>query len=66
MKKRPHIIIFNPDEMRWDTMGHMGNPAAVTPFLDRFADGEAVSFGGAGWAVSPVCLLAEDEGPVGG
>ncbi len=47
-------------------MGHMGNPAAVTPFLDRFADGEAVSFGGAGWAVSPVCLLAEDEGPVGG
>ena len=34
MKKRPNIIIFNPDEMRWDTMGHMGNPAAQTPFLD--------------------------------
>ena len=35
MKKCPHIIIFNPDEMRWDTMGHMGNSAASTPFLDR-------------------------------
>ncbi|MBT9778726.1 sulfatase-like hydrolase/transferase [Clostridium sp. MCC353] len=44
MRKRPHIIIFNPDEMRYDTMGHMGNPAAVTPFLDEFAAGEAVSF----------------------
>ena len=40
MGKRPNIIIFNPDEMRWDTMGHMGNPAAVTPFLDRFAKTE--------------------------
>ena len=44
MKKRPHIIIFNPDEMRYDTMGHMGNPAAVTPFLDEFANREAISF----------------------
>ena len=33
MEKRPHIIIFNPDDMRTDTMGHMGNPAASTPFL---------------------------------
>ena len=38
MRKQPHIIIFNPDEMRWDTMGHMGNPAAVTPFLDEFSE----------------------------
>ncbi|MEY8351917.1 hypothetical protein AALB39_01035 [Lachnospiraceae bacterium 54-53] len=42
--KRPHIIIFNPDEMRCDAMGHMGNPAAVTPFLDQFTKEEAVSF----------------------
>lgn len=27
-EKRSHIIILNPDEMRFDTMGHMGNPAA--------------------------------------
>ena len=38
MKKRPNIIIFNPDEMRYDAMSHMGNPAAETPFLDEFAE----------------------------
>ena len=55
MKKRPHIIIFNPDEMRWDTMGHMGNPAASTPFLDSFAEKEAVSFSQA-FCQNPVCV----------
>ena len=55
MKKRPHIIIFNPDEMRWDTMGHMGNPAASTPFLDRFAETEAVSFERC-YCQNPVCV----------
>ena len=44
MNKRPNIVIINPDEMRWDTMGHMGNPAASTPNLDDFARSEAVSF----------------------
>jgi arylsulfatase A-like enzyme len=42
--KRPHIIIFNPDQWRGDVMGHMGNPAAITPVLDRFVETEAVSF----------------------
>lgn len=55
MKKRPHIIIFNPDEMRWDTMAHMGNPAAVTPYLDNFAQNEAVSFSNA-FCQNPVCV----------
>ena len=55
MTKRPNIIIFNPDEMRWDTMGHMGNPAAVTPFLDSFAKEEAVSFRNA-VCQNPVCV----------
>jgi len=43
--RKPNIIILNPDEMRWDAMGHMGNPAAVTPALDNFAgtDGPAKS-----------------------
>lgn len=55
MKKRPHIIIFNPDEMRADTMGHLGNPAAQTPFLDSFARTEAVSFSQA-FCQNPVCV----------
>ena len=55
MAKKPHIIIFNPDEMRWDTMGHMGNPAAHTPYLDEFAAKEAVSFSNA-YCQNPVCV----------
>lgn len=55
MSKKPNIIIFNPDEMRWDTMGHMGNPAAVTPNLDAFARNEAVSFSNA-YCQNPVCV----------
>ena len=55
MERRPNIIIFNPDEMRWDTMGHMGNPAAKTPFLDSFAKTEAVSFSRA-FCQNPVCV----------
>lgn len=52
---RPHIIIFNPDEMRADTLGHLGNPAAVTPNLDQFAAGDAVSFRSA-YCQNPVCV----------
>ena len=55
MKKRPHIIIFNPDEMRADSMAHLGNPAAVTPNLDRFAAEDAVSFSRA-YCQNPVCV----------
>lgn len=44
MPKKPHLIIFNPDQWRSDVMGHMGNPAAVTPNLDRLVQDEAVSF----------------------
>lgn len=55
MRKQPHIIIFNPDEMRWDTMGHMRNPAAVTPFLDEFSEKEGVSFSHA-FCQNTVCV----------
>lgn len=55
MKKKPNIIILNPDEMRWDTMGHMGDPAACTPFLDQLAEKEAVSFSRA-YCQNPVCV----------
>ena len=54
-RKRPNIVIFNPDEMRWDALGHMGvNPAARTPYLDEFARTEAVSFSDA-YCQNPVC-----------
>lgn len=52
---RPNIIIFNPDEMRADSVGHLGNPAAHTPFLDKMAETEAVSFRNA-FCQNPVCV----------
>lgn len=52
---RPNIIIFNPDEMRADAMGHMGNQAAVTPNLDAFARDDAVSFANA-YCQNTVCV----------
>lgn len=53
--KQPNIIIFNPDQMRADALGHLGNPAAHTPFLDRFQQTEAVSFRNA-FCQNPVCV----------
>lgn len=55
MKKRPHIIIFNPDEMRADTLAHLGNPAAITPHFDEFIQKDAVSFRHA-YCQNPVCV----------
>lgn len=55
MAKRPHIVILNPDEMRYDTMGHSGNAAASTPVLDGLAQNEAVSFSRA-YCQNPVCV----------
>lgn len=54
MVQKPHIIIFNPDQWRGDVLGHMGNPAAVTPNLDRWVGEEAVSFSAA-FCQNPVC-----------
>ncbi len=51
---RPNIVIFNPDQWRWDVMGHLGNPAAITPNLDRMARDEGVSFSNA-YCQNPVC-----------
>jgi arylsulfatase A-like enzyme len=53
--KRPNIIIFNPDQMRADSLGHLGNPACPTPFLDEFAKTAAVSFSNA-YCQNPVCV----------
>ena len=54
MTKKPHILIFNPDQWRGDVMGHMGDPAAVTPNLDRLVETDAVSFRSA-FCQNPVC-----------
>ncbi len=55
MDKRPNIIIFNPDQMRADSMAHLGNPASKTPFLDERAETDAVSFRHA-FCQNPVCV----------
>lgn len=52
--KRPHIIIFNPDQWRGDVLGHLGNPAAVTPNFDQGAATDFVSFRHA-FCQNPVC-----------
>jgi len=54
MPKPPHIVIFNPDQWRGDVLGHTGNPAAVTPNLDRLVSTDAVSFRRA-FCQNPVC-----------
>ena len=51
---RPNIVIFNPDHYRGEAMGHMGNPCAVTPNLDRLIETDAVSFRNA-FAQNGVC-----------
>jgi arylsulfatase A-like enzyme len=48
------VIIFNPDQWRGDVMGHLGNPAAVTPNLDAWVRSDAVSFRQA-FCQNPVC-----------
>jgi arylsulfatase A-like enzyme len=53
-KRKPHIIIFNPDQWRGDVVGHLGNPAAVTPNLDKLVENDAVSFSSA-YCQLPVC-----------
>lgn len=52
---RPNIIIFNPDEMRADTLGHLGNASAVTPNIDALVRNDAVSFSNA-FCQNPVCV----------
>ncbi|MEW5720150.1 MAG: sulfatase-like hydrolase/transferase, partial [Chloroflexota bacterium] len=44
MDSRPNLVLFIADQWRGDVVGHMGNPAAVTPNLDRMVQTDAVSF----------------------
>ncbi len=54
MADRPHILIFNPDQWRGDVLGHLDNPAAATPNLDRLVAEDGVSFRNA-YCQNPVC-----------
>lgn len=53
-RRLPHIVIFNPDQWRGDVLGHMGDPAAITPTLDRMVEEDSVSFRNA-FCQNPVC-----------
>lgn len=54
MAKQPHLIFFVADQWRGDVMGHLGNEAAVTPNVDRFAEKHAISFANA-YCQHPIC-----------
>lgn len=54
MDNRSNIVWFVADQMRADSMAHLGNPAASTPNLDAMAQ-EGVSFANA-YCQNPVCV----------
>ncbi len=56
MSKKPNILFFFTDQHRGDTMGCAGNPAAITPNLDRLAE-DGVMFSGCN-TNSPLCMPA--------
>lgn len=54
MEKKSNILLFVADQMRSDSLGHLGNPASMTPNLDRLTE-EGVSFRNA-YCQNPVCV----------
>ena len=53
MTDRPNIIVINPDQMRADSLRHLGCDAAYTPNIDALA-ADGVSFSNA-FCQNPVC-----------
>lgn len=51
---RPNIVYFVADQMRADSLHHLGNKAAITPNLDELAQ-DGVSFENA-YCQNPVCV----------
>lgn len=51
---KQNIVYFAADQMRADTLHHLGNPASHTPHLDALAQ-EGVSFSNA-FCQNPVCV----------
>jgi arylsulfatase A-like enzyme len=54
MNRKPHLLIFNPDQFRNDALHHMGCEASVTPNLDRTVKEDGISFRNA-FCQNPVC-----------
>ncbi len=54
MEKKKNILWFAADQMRCDSLHHMGNEASVTPNLDKLSQ-EGVSFKNA-YCQNPVCV----------
>ena len=52
--KRPNILLIYTDQQRWDTIRYGGNPAIITPNLDRLAR-EGVLMDNA-FCNNPVCM----------
>jgi arylsulfatase A-like enzyme len=52
--KQPNIIMFVADQMRSDSLAHLGNSASITPNLDSMVE-EGVSFKNA-YCQNPVCV----------
>lgn len=53
IKHRPNIVVINPDQMRADSLSHLGCAATHTQRLDALAQ-EGLSFDGA-FCQNPVC-----------
>lgn len=56
---KKNIFLFVADQMRADSMGHMGNTASITPNLDNIAV-EGVSFENA-FCQNPVCVPSRNS-----
>jgi arylsulfatase A-like enzyme len=54
VEKKSNILLFAADQMRSDSLRHLGNPASITPNLDKLTM-EGVSFQNA-YCQNPVCV----------
>ena len=54
MSKKPNILFFVADQMRSDSLHHLGNEASITPNLDSILE-DGISFENA-YCQNPVCV----------
>lgn len=52
---KPNIVYFVADQMRSDSLHHLGNPASLTPCFDQIVETDAISFENA-YCQNPVCV----------
>jgi arylsulfatase A-like enzyme len=57
---RPNIVYFVADQMRTDSLHHMGNQASITPNLDAVCEEGGVSFRNA-YCQNPVCVPSRNS-----